>query len=232
MKKNKPGTKKPSKVKKTVKKVGSKLEKGLRKAVTKVTDVPFAPLLPFKKTMVDALNKRGVKHTNDLSDIVPKFYHSIIKNNFQTPNESYFADGNEMVYAEHVDGKKVVSSVAKTGTGGGAVNVAAKFATGDIVGGASALVAEVLTYLRKLKDRKDKQEAQKASGTVVSDPLTPEEEKILASAQATSKQLQDVAKEEAENTVAGQVKEFIFSWKGGIALIVLVGLIVLAAKKK
>jgi len=223
-----------AKVKTGAKKAGSKLEKGLQKAVGKAKDIPFAPLFPFKKIMVDALNRRGVKHTNDLSDIVPKFYHSIVKNNFQTPSDGYFENGNTMVYTDHidhVDAKSIAGSVTKTGTGGGAINVAAKFATGDIVGGASSLVTEILTYLRRLKDKKDKQQQEKAAGGVVSDPLTPEEEKILGAAEKTAESLQEVAKDEAEKTVANQVKEFIFSWKGGIALVVLVILIIVAVKK-
>lgn len=210
----------------------SKIEQGLKKAVGRASDIPFAPLLPFKKVMTNALAERGISHDGTLSDIAPKFYQTIVKKSFEMPTfSSYYKHGANTVMVEHIDGKKIASSVAASGQGG-LVGIAAKAATGDVAGAASGLINEILAYIRKLKDKKEKAAAEQAAGQPVSDPLTPEEEKVLGQAEQVSEEMQDMVKEEAENTVAGQVKEFIFSWKGAATLAAIVLLLYLALKKK
>lgn len=213
----------------TSRKVGSKLEAGLKKAVGVGKDVAFAPLLPFKKVMEDALAKRGISHNGKLHEIAPKFLQNVVRGSFENSYEqNYHIDGAEIITSYDIDGRGVAQSAAK---GSGLVGIAGKAATGDIAGAASGLIAEILNYIRKLKDKKDKAREQMEAGLPVTDPLSPAEEGIIDGAEQVGEQLQDIAAEEIQNSIAFSVKDFLFSWKGAVALGVLVILIILAVKK-
>lgn len=223
--------KKVIKVEKKIKRkeVGNKLVNGLKKSVGVAKDIPFAPLLPFKKIMIEALDKRNISHTNDLHDIAPKFLQNIVRNSFTSPNDqSYYENGADMVLVHNIDGKDLGTSVSKAG---GTLGIVGKAATGDFVGAAGGLVSEILNYIRKLKDKKDRAKAEADAGLPITEPLTPAEQDIITQSEKVGEQLQDMAKDEAENTVAHGVKSFIFSWKGGVALIVLIIVAYKAFKK-
>lgn len=218
-----------SKVGGSIKKTGSKLEAGLKKAVGNVKDVAFAPLLPFKKVMTDALQKRGISFKGELSDIAPKFLNNIVRNSFETTYEQNYYDSGTLISADHIDAKGVAKSAAASGSG--LIGIAGKAATGDVAGAASGLIAEILNYIRKLKDKKDKAKAQAEAGQPVTDPLSPAEQAIIEQSEEVGAKLQEQVQEEIEGSIALSVKDFLFSWKGGVALGVLVLLIVVAVKK-
>lgn len=225
--------KKENKAKRKI--AGEKMLSGLRKIGGKASGIPFAALLPFKKVMTDALDKRAIKHTNDLSNIAPRFVQHIIKNSYQTPNDdSYYENGANMLTMApfYADAKSVAQSVGSTTKGTGLIGIGANVATGNIAGAATGLVSEILNYIRKLKDKKDKAKVQQEAGQPVEDPLTDAEKEIISQSEKVGENLKDAVKEEAENSVAFSVKNFIFSWKGGVAAVALIGLVVFAIKKK
>lgn len=82
---------------------------------------------------------------------------------------------------------------------------------------ALTLVTTIINYLKNLKEKKD-------SGQ----PLTADEEQVLDAAGKVADQVVAVSGDVAEDTIAGMVKDFIFSWKGGLTLVLLVMLLLAA----
>lgn len=80
---------------------------------------------------------------------------------------------------------------------------------------ASAIIGAIVDYFKNLKKKKD-------SGQ----PLTPDEEKMLAKSEAAQTALVNKAKDMGEEAAASKVKDFLFSWKGAVAGAGILGLIV------
>lgn len=82
---------------------------------------------------------------------------------------------------------------------------------------ALTLVTTIINYLKNLKAKKD-----------AGQPLTQDEERVLDAAGKVADQVVAVSGDVAQDTIAGMVKDFIFSWKGGLTLILLVALLIAA----
>lgn len=203
-----------------VKKLGDKA-KSLGK------DAPFAVLLPFKGVMKKKLDKAGITHDNSLKDISIKFAKSLGKmSHFEELHVSgLYEYDDDYLHAAAVSmrtaakpqiAKTVITATpVKAGIGQAAV----KAATGDVAGAVGTVIKTIVDYFKNLKDRKAKGEK-----------LSEEEDKILVESEKVADQIVEAGKEEVEKQVATSIKDFLFSWKGGVALLVLIGLIYAAFK--
>ncbi len=204
----KKATKKEPKIKKFMKKLKSKV-----KALGK--DAPFAILLPFKGPMKKHLDKKNIPHTNSLRDIVFQFAKDVHKfNHF----ESQMLHAVHMDDAYHADEKKFDAEEKKmiaSGLAGTGVAVAA----GDYAGAIKTLVKVVIDFFKHVKAKKDRGEK-----------LSSEEEQLLEDAEAVTEQIKESAIETGQETLAENIRDFIFSWKGGLAILALILLIVFAFK--
>lgn len=80
---------------------------------------------------------------------------------------------------------------------------------------ASAIISTIIAFFQNIKDKKAKGEA-----------LSADEQRVLNTAESTINTVTDAAADSAQSALSSQVKDFIFSWKGGATLI---GLIILFA---
>ncbi len=156
------------------------------KAVGNLKDIPYAPLLPFKATMINALNRQQVAHTGDLYDVSPKFVSAIVqKNHFESASTPFYYEkdfslengAKEYVRFLPVEDNRKFSIDEKL------VNAASKLimpvASGPTANAATAAVPElgiikqVIDYFKKLITTKKDPKAP---------PLTTEEQKQLVDA--------------------------------------------------
>lgn len=188
-----------------------KFKKVINKLADKVRlvgqDIPFAPLLPFKKLMKNRLDEKGIPHDNSLKDVSIQFARSIgSMNNF----EEMAVAG---LYGDSVEGRD--NALGKVG--GGIVNAGIQAGTGNVTGAVSTVIKTIVEYFRNLKERKAKGET-----------LSKDEEKLLSQAEDTAEAVKESAEEYAENTVAEKLRDFIFSWKGALSLLVLLVIVWMA----
>lgn len=158
----------------------------------------FAPLLPFKGMMKNHLIEWG-EYNSDVPDKIREITIAFAKHLGSHPEKMSSGSNFEMRKSSMQDGLYLDEAEPDVKP---ADFLAA--ATTAVTGNPAELVKLVLRYLKQLGSKK-------ASGQT----LTPIEEKILANSQQVTEKLKAAAKAAAEETVAGKVKDFIFSWKGG-----------------
>ncbi len=204
---------------KDIKKAGATIKKEAVKILAKadIRDVPFAALLPFKGMMRNGLNEKKIAHVDHMYDIVPKFYNHVVRQNHFDSLDTEFAASpyyrlrHEADFENHAD-KAAVGAAVSAGA-----NIAVAAATGNV----GQMVTEVLKYIKSLKDRKN------AGKT-----LSPAEQKILDQAEDAADKIKIEAVDAAEESISDVIKEFVFSWKGIVSLVALLGLSYLAFSKK
>lgn len=195
-----------------VKKVVNNIKTGIATVANNVkdaaADLPFAPLLPFKKLMTDFLDQHGVSHSGVLHEIVILFAKTLGNNPSFVSGNHYEGFGNSLNanLVEEAEVKPVdfIGAAVSAGTGN-----------------PGQLISLILKFFKQLK-------AKKEAGK----PLTAIEQTILDKAEAVVDNVTQAAKDAAEDTVAAHVKEFIFSWKGGLTLVGIITLLYFALKKK
>lgn len=189
---------------KLIKKGGKAIKDAANSVITVGADIPFAPLLPLKPVMVAALDKRKIEHTSHLHDIAPKFVNHIVKghSSFDDSAEAYDITSGVSMF----DADESSESGGKSGM------------SMTMIG---SVIQMVINYFKKLKEKKDSGE-----------PLSSEEQAILAKGEVIAKEVNDTVADAAKDTVAAKVRDFMFSWKGGLALVALVILLIVAFSKK
>ncbi len=191
-------------IKKETIKAEKKVVSVAKKVITKAADIPLAPLLPLKPAMVRALDIKGVQHTNDLSDIVPKFFHRIIKaETFEDSRHEFFS--GRIGTLKHVNDYNIYNNKEE-------------HIVAEVVDIAIQLIPKVVEYFKNLKKKKD-------AGTI-----TPDEQKVLDTAEETAKQIEDAGG--VEETMADKIKGFLFSPGGIITILIVIGGLYLFFKKK
>ncbi len=218
-----------AKLKSAVKSIKAEAHK-VTEAVTKVAekvlekadprDLPFAPLLPFKGVMRDALHSSNVEHTDHLHDIVPKFHNHIVKaNHFDDAETTFYGNQNFALIQEEdtypMRGNFNLSDSTKA-LASSAVSAASSAAVGNIGG----MVTVVFNYIKGLV-------AKKKSGA----PMTKQEEQILKSSETVAATIQSEGTNLVEESISERIKEFMFSWKGGVTIAAIILLIVVAIRK-
>lgn len=184
-----------SSAKNDIHKIGKAIAKTAVKVVDKVEEIPFAPLLPFKGLMTTELQKRNITYKNELSDIAPKFYNSVVKKSHFDSESNNFEGGFN--YIDHDGSENFVVTAAM----------------------ATTIIGAIIDFIKQLKKKRD-----------AGQPLTNEESQILTQAEQISVVVSDAAMNSAQTTIAEQVKDFIFSWKGAVTFSVLAFLIWMAYK--
>lgn len=194
---------------KLIKKGGKAIKDAAKSAISVGADLPFAPLLPLKPVMVAALDKRNIAHTSHLHDIAPKFVNHIVK------GHASFDDSSEAY--DITSGVSFYNADEGTGDSGGSSGSSSGMSMTMI----GSVIQMVINYFKKLKEKKD-----------AGEPLSAEEQAILAKGEIIAKEVNDVVADAAKDTVAAKVRDFMFSWKGGLALVILVLLLIAAFSKK
>lgn len=183
------------------KKAGAALKNVASKVLTTAEDIPFAILLPFKGIMAGKLDSNHISHTSALHDIAIKFAAHV--SGLKHFDANYFEGNSGTLY--NVDTNELV------GAGGSILSGAA---TGGATGAIAATIQAVVNYFKNLQ-------AKKASGQ----PLTPEETKELAQGEQIASSVNATLTGVVEASITTRVKDFMFSWKGGVVLIVIVALV-------
>lgn len=167
-----------------------------------VKNAPWVMLQPFKGVMIQALDKKGVVHTNDIWDIAPKFANHIVKGqNFQDSTHEFYGGGVGILHDEN--------NFSVYNADGDGVN------WGEVAKVALLIIPQIIKYF---KDLKAKKEAGKA--------LTAQEAAILAGAEEVADAIV------GDTGAVSELKDFLFSWKGLALLAVIGTLIYLNSGKK
>lgn len=199
--KAKKAAKKAAKVSKPPAKTKNKLKKFVKKAGKKLKslgqDAVFAPLLPLRRSMVSALDKKNITHDGSLHDVSIKFVKHVV-------GASHF---EEMAFdALYADARSGGTSIA---------NATVSAASGDYVGAAKNLITAIVNYFKKLK-------AKKEAGIA-----TPEEQIQIRDAEEDAQKIDEADDEdddEGEQTIIGKILSWMK--KNVWIVLVLLGLIV------
>lgn len=92
--------KKKTKIGQLLSNVGSAISNVAHGVVSVGEDIPYAPLLPFKKAMTRALDQRKIAHTSTLHDISKKFVSGVLHKNFDDRYAFGLCEGEELRYAD------------------------------------------------------------------------------------------------------------------------------------
>lgn len=181
-------------VKKFLQKVGNKLKKTGE-------DIKFAPVAPFKPIMKRYLDKRNIAHDNSLRDVAIQFAKNVGKfSHFEEQNlDTLYADGDQKLDTESKTA--IASGLAGAGIAAGA---------GDYAGAVKTIISTIIKFFKHLKEKKERGEK-----------LSDEEENVLNQFEEMDEKITEAVQEEAELQTGMAVKDFIFSWKGGVSIIIL-----------
>ncbi len=183
-------------------KVGAFLKKVKDKAKHLGQDAPFAVLLPFKKIMKNKLDKNNISHDNSLKDIAIQFAKHV----------------HEFSHFECLEIDALHADATSAGiVAGGLANAGASVATGNYTGAVKAIIQAIVNFFKHLKEKK-------TSG----EKLTKDETQMLDQAEKVSDEIEDAVKDEVQGTIAERIRDFIFSWKGALALVALLALVYFA----
>lgn len=175
-----------NKIKDKVQKAKDKVNKAKDKVKNLSAKVQYAKLLPFKPIMVKALKNKGmpVSMATKMEKLVPLFTDVIIKKKTKQNFEDYEPMNTYGdAHLEHLAAEA-----------------------------AQAAVDFILSFIKQLKDKKDRGEA-----------LSPDEQNILEGAEKVADAAEDAAKSGAKNWFA----DLWYIWVALIAL-----LLIFAVKKK
>lgn len=175
-----------------VKDLGKGIGRGFHKIGDAYVDVAsFVVLAPFKPAMKKALDKKGIKHTNRLSDIAPKFVKNVVQSNKNY--ENYQGDLKHYEEYEALENLELLEQYELYWANGEVANLlegeaVAVGAEGAKIGGqvVSSIIKAVIDFfgniLRKKKEGK---------------PLTDDEQKLAEIAEKGATVADDLIRAEA-----------------------------------
>jgi len=180
-----------------VKKAGQGIAKGLHKIGKNLVEMEeMVVLAPFKGAMKHQLDKKGIKHSNKLKDIAPKFVKHIVKgSNF----ENYQGDLKHYEDYESLENLETLEQYERYWANGEVPNFdnlgeeeGAKLAT-DV---ASSIINAVVDFFKTLlKKKKD--------GV----PMTDAENKMADLAEKGAEKANELIQQEATKSVGGFVMD-------------------------
>lgn len=173
-------------------------------------EVLFAPLLIFKPVMEKHLSEHAVKRTGTgIHETTIDFAkHLGTPTNGAAGIASHFESGKSSMYEPmSLDAQGNVTQQDL-------MQAATAMALGDLPAG----IPVVLNYLKELGRREQTGKP----------PLTDAEKKILAGSKDAVSGIAQAAKE----TMSASIKGFLFSWKGGLLLVGIIGVVVFVSNKK
>ena len=194
------------KVKTAIKKAVQKIKTVGKKIVNKAEDVPFLVLMPFKGLMNKALARKGVQHGSSLHETAIAFSKHIAGKHFEETHDFEQKKCFDQVQMFSQPGVRILNNADAH------YNIIEEAASGIIKG--------ILEFIKGLKKKAD-------SGQ----PLTDLEKEVLDQAAIASDAVEKAGQDLIEDDISVRIKDFLFSWKGGLTLVGIVLLILYATKK-
>lgn len=167
---------------------------------------------PFKK-VVDKIKTKGKSLGQDAPFVVLLPFKPIMKHVLDAHHIAH-ADTLKDIsiqFARHIHDFNNFDSIALDGLSVDETTAQGSDGSVQII---KTVISTVVTYFKNLKAKKDS--GQK---------LTKEEETMLASADKVADQIKSAGEDEAQSTIAEMIRDFVFSWKGGLSAIALIALI-------
>lgn len=94
-----------------------KMEDSFNKFFNLSKQIPYAPLIPYKLAMLNALNRRGIATNGQLNDVVNKFYSHIVKGQQVANLDPNFSDA----LMKTLTPENITAVAGAVGSGGGIV---------------------------------------------------------------------------------------------------------------
>lgn len=94
-----------------------KMEDSFNKFFNLSKQIPYAPLIPYKLSMLSALNRRGIATNGQLNDVVNKFYSHIVKGQQVANLDFNFSDA----LMKTLTPENITALAGAVGSGGGIV---------------------------------------------------------------------------------------------------------------
>lgn len=202
-----------------VKRAGQGIGKGLHKVGNAYIDIStFVVLAPFKKAMKKALDRKGIKYKNRLTDIAPKFVKHVVKD--QKNYETYQGDLKHFEEYEALENLEFLDGYELYWANGEVANLTDELAEeGAKVGTqvASSIIKAIVDFFKNLL--KKKQSGQ---------PMTDAENKMAELAEKGAAISDQVIREE----MASRTGEFVLDNKTLLMIAGAVIIIYFVARKR
>jgi len=178
-----------------------KVQEQLSKIKVPMKDLPFVQLLPFKKIMIDALDRRHVSHNTELNDIAPKFLKEVVYNQSRKPVQTNMLSGAMLVRPMQQNSSKAnfenfyAEEVTYTEEG----STASQYEAGAKE--TKGMIQKIIAWFKERKAKKEAEKLARETGTTDNsggEPLTPEENAMLNEADATAQAIVGNAQNEVD----------------------------------